>query len=252
MSFKDRHLEMGLVEVLEGTYQYSDKYSQVQYKELETKEDHLSIPALGVFTAKPESEIVNSVTTWRFCGIVSDDYKFTGNEKEINLLRNSIGDALFKESSFVNLPARTQIRCELVISNNNSIRNVGDIYPQVVLENNYNGKKKIKISFGLMIEDGSRSILSFSFKNKLITLSQIHINSSKTRSSEVGSYVQIFNQNVSQLISENYNKRLTEVDIFNTLDLIERIGKRKRESVSAILTEMKSENKNPVTSWELF
>ncbi len=99
-----------------------------------------------------------------------------------------------------------------------------------------------------MVNDSERRSYSFSFRNKLISLSQVHLESARTRSTEIGRFVTVFNQNIEELIDANFNRQLTDEDVFSTLELIEKIGKRKREAISVIAQEM-GENK---TNWGMF
>ena len=232
--------------VQEGIYKHSDRFSKVFYKLLSTP-DGIQVPAYGVFTLPPTED---NHAEGRLCGIVSDDYKFSGNESLVEGLKTSIGNALFREKHYLNSPYYTSLRSELIISNPQTVRSVGDIHPQVVVENSYNGKRKVLISFGLMINDGRRET-SFSFKDKLVTYSQVHIESARTRSTEIGQYVNSFNANIQTMVAQNLASTLSEDDVMDTLDLIEKLGKRKRESISAILQEMRVEA-GQISSWQMF
>jgi len=64
-------------------------------------------------------------------------------------------------------------------------------------------------------------------------------------SSAVSEYVETFNQNITDLISESLSKRLNEEEMFATLDLVEGLGKRRREIISGDLPET-------VTAWGMF
>jgi len=245
MGFLENNPELEVVQ--EGIYKHEDRYSKVFYKRL-TVIDGQPIPDYhAVYTQDPTNEDPKDL---RFCGVVSDDYKFSGNESLIEGLKTSIGNALFREKHYLNSPYYTSLRSELIISNPQTIRNVGDIHPQVVVENSYNGKRKVLISFGIMVNDGRRET-SFSFKDKMITYSQVHIESARTRSTEIGQYVNSFNSNIQTLVSQNLTNILSEDDILSTLDLIEKLGKRKRETISSILQEIRSDSNN-ISSWQMF
>ena len=253
MSFRERAENMGLQPAGVGDFIYSDRHSRVKYSELRTR-DEVDIPHLGVFTSPPQSE-----PEWKFCSIVSDGYRFIGNEVVNEQLRNSISDSgapLLEERNYLN-PNRTQIRSEMIISNPSNVPRVGDVYPQVVVNNAYDGTRAVTVAFGLAMRETNNRILSFAFHNALGLIRQIHFTTARSSmATSVGQYVQLFNQNILEMIEENFNKELTEDDIVKTLDLVEKMGKRRRNDISVFLSEVtgrdiESEG-TTVSAWQMF
>ena len=251
--FKDRAKEMGLKELIKkAVFSYEDKYSQVVYKTLETSFDREEVPHLAVYT-----KLASSEKPPKFAGLVSDKYEFTGNEAIVNKIKNCInetGEPLFNEKTTLS-PNLMQMRTELVIQHKNQNPKVGDIYPQVIVTNSYNGSGAINISFGMAIANsvGSTSgkIYSFGFKTKLESVRQVHLKSSSSIvTTSIGNYVEKFNKNINTIIEENFKRTFTEDDVFKTLELIEKLGKKRRNEISKHLNDMSQNGKKSM--WDLF
>lgn len=258
MSFEERAVNMGLTLLSNNCFGYTDRYSSVVYKKLQTI-DEVEIDYWGVFTAPHDTEL-SAHTSFILSGMVSNEYKFVGNDTVMQGLRDSIesaGQALLRESHFMDQPKRSQIRTELIISNPTNHRRVGDVYPQLVVENSYNGTKAVNIHFGLVInESEGRDPISFSFNSKLGKLRQVHMSNSRTEmSTVVDRYVEHFSDNILSLLEANFNTELTDEDVMGVLDVIEKTGSRRRHSVSAALLESTKDsdgNEQPITAWNLF
>jgi hypothetical protein len=86
---------------------------------------------------------------------------------------------------------------------------------------------------------------------------QVHIANSNTEmASAVASYMQVFSGSILEMISNSFRSTLTEDQMLGTLDVIERIGKKRREEISAMLGEMNVESEgegSPLPSaWQMF
>ena len=248
--FGNRAEEMGLdiSQAAKGMYAYRDRFSEVIYRQLFTQSgeadsehptDNLNIPYLGVFIKDPDAE------EYSYAGYVSNMYKFVGNENITRPILDSItgtGNPLMKETSFFS-HNKAQLRDEMIISSSVQSAIVGDIMPVMIVENSYNGTKAATVSFGLATLQNV-SYVTFAFN--LGHMRMVHIESSETSmSTAVSEYVQTFRQNITGLISESMSKSLNEEEMFATLDLIEGLGKRRREIISADLPET-------VTAWGMF
>jgi len=259
--FDERAEVMGLTPVgEEGAYHYSDEFSEVLYRLLQTGSgagenlmDDMIVPPVGLFT-KPAG--IDGTFGW--VGIISPYYKFEGNEVLINRIRESIsavGNPIMSENT-VMAPNLASIRHEIVIQSATNVPTVGDIYPQLIVTNSYDGTRAAHIAFGLAFNDGQQDV-RFCAPNKLGSLRQIHLEGSQTTmQAEVGGYVTAFAGNIGDMIQANFNEHVTEEDMMKILDLIEKqSGKTRREAISAVITE-----ENPtegveswtMTSWQLF
>jgi len=250
-TFLNRAEGMGLEVQDLGRYRYEDEFGEVIYRQLTTM-DGIAIPFLGVFVKSAEA------TNQSLAGIVSDHYQFVGNTDAINKIKESIADIgspIFTEHTLIS-HAGAQMYHEIVIRNQTSVPSVGDIYPQLIVTNGYNGTRAINVSFGISIYNEQRKrLLGFGFR-KFGNMRQIHMKNAKTRlSSAIGSYVNTFGEGIMSMIEANMNSRLTEDDFLKTLELVEGIGKRRRESVSMIIesiSEKDSEDQKVITRWNLF
>jgi hypothetical protein len=264
MRFEDRAAEMGLSSLANGNFFYSDRYSTVLLRQLNIKSATVAtvelpddaIPYYGVFV-KPKAW-PNQPNMYKFCGIVSNDYKFMGNDVLNEVIRGSIkesGQAIFMEE--VTFSGNfSKMHAEISIAHPSVIQRVGTIYPQINVRNTYDGTGRQLISFGLcMMEADSIRYTRFGFPTKLGTISQVHLNSASSRlSSQFGNYVEVFSESIEELISRNFTNQITASDMLNTLGLVEEVGKRRRDGISAILKEIvggEPENM-AMTSWQLF
>lgn len=247
ITFEDRATEMGLiVDPQKGIYSYHDKLGSVMYRKVKTypasnlqllhETDNFDIPALSVFTRSPAtSEHDNG---YMYCGLVSTIYRFVGNEVLNELIKQSILDVGFpvvKENTLVSYK-RTQMRNELSIGNGVISPLIGDVLPVMVIRNTYDGSGAQSIRFGLdMNYDGQNVVFAFN----LGEMRQVHIAGASTViQSAVGDYVQGFSENIIDMIGRSFNTTLTEDDLFATLDVVEKLGKKRRNEVSRILQEM--------------
>ena len=68
---------------------------------------------------------------------------------------------------------------------------------------------------------------------------QVHIETSRTEmSSTISSYMEVFTENIADMISSNFQSTFTEDQMLSVMDVIEEFGKKRKEKISAILTEM--------------
>jgi len=256
--FSERASEMGLDISLahKGLYSYADIYSEVVYRQLSTQPantddpnqhptDDLLVPKLAIYTRQPDGADYN------YAGYVSDLYKFMGNNVLIQRIRDGISSAgipIMTENNIMDY-FLTRMRHEIVVQSSQNVSNVGDILPVMIIHNSYNGTKAATISFGLAL-NYNRDRVTFGFN--LGELRQIHIESSTTSmASAVNSYMGVFTENIADMITQSFNSTLSEDDMLATLDVIEGFGKKRREAVSALLSEMIPESGLP-SAWHIF
>lgn len=264
MKFEQRAPDMGLANIGNGNFLYSDKYSTVLLRQLNITEGVVanvilpteSIPYYGVYV-KPAAW-PNQPNMYKFCGIVSNDYKFMGNDVLNEVIRNSIresGQSIFVEETTFS-GNFSKMYCEMAIAHPSVIQNVGTIYPQINVRNTYDGTGRQIVSFGIcMTERDAIRYTRFGFPTKLGTISQVHLETATSRlSSQFGNYVQVFSESIEEMISKNFHNQITASDMLNTLALVEEVGKRRRDGISATLKEIvggEPENM-AITSWQLF
>lgn len=256
MSFEERAVEMGLTNHGNGCFYYGDIHAEVAYRYVHTLGganimDNFQTPYLALFTKEAGMDPDNS---WRFCGVVSDAYRFEGNEVLNETIRrgiNQVGTSILREETSLT-PDKTQMYNSIVIQNPTNVPQVGDIYPQVVVMNSYNGTKKKSIAFGLNMTLQETHRVCFGFRSKLGTLSQVHHQGhGTTMATPIGSYITAFAQNIVDLVQQNFNNRVTEEEMLSILDLVEKVGKRRREEISGVIQGM-TESNQPMTSWQMF
>ena len=264
ITFDDRAIEMGLtVQPARGLYEYGDQYSQVRYRELSTlpgfseetgnsdETDEYNAGLLAVFTKPAESEINETNDEWLYSGYVSRLYKFIGNEDLVSPIRNSIieiGMPIVNEVPILSLK-KTQFRNEMVIQNGVHAAEHGDIFPVMVAKNTYNGEGAQSVQFGLETNhSGYRHMFAF----RLGEMRQVHVAGASTViASLVENYVQAFSASVVDMVTESFNSTLTENQVFSVLDIIDSIGKKRKDDISVTLNEMKGENQLP-SAWQVF
>lgn len=256
--FRERAEAMGLtVNEAAGLYQYSDRYGEIIYRQAVTKEgdwhetDGLLLPLLAIFTKPPEAE------NYIYCGRVSDVYKFIGNDVLNQRIRDAIqevGMPIVQENEIQNI-FLTRLRTEIVIRSSQNVAQVGDIFPVMIVDNSYNGTKAATVSFGIStLYAGDRIIFGFS----LGEMRQVHMETSRTAiSSTVSSYMEVFTENITDIITSSFQSRVTEDQMLSVLNIIEGFGKKRREKISAMLTEMQPPIEEgfapPLPSaWQLF
>jgi len=242
-TFVERAEKDGLSIVSERTFLYEDTYGAVRYEGVKTQSD-VSLPYFAVFASKDSQKF------GRLGGFVSDTYQFIGNESVVSKVKESIegtGKPILSERTFLNAPRFTRFWHEIEVKNIVSTPTDGDIIPQLTVQNSYDGTGVARVSFGISLMGNYR----ITFRTKMGSYQQIHTSKSKTVLTGVfGSFFEIFNENINDLISSNSSKQLSEEDIMKALDLVEESGKKKREEISVYLAEMTKNN--PVTNWNLF
>ncbi len=250
--FNENYLEMGLALSEPGVYHYQDSFGEVFYKELKTI-DGVEVPFMGLYTranARPNHEVEEP----KYVCIVSNNYQFTGNDVLNNKIREMISEIrspIFREYSII--PATLDYMYhEMVIQNVSNVPSVGDVYPEVIITNSYNGRRAITISFGFVVLEGEEKSISFGFRNKLSSIRQVHVTSARsTVSAAVGNYVQAFSQNALSLIESNFNTTVTDDDLLKMLDMVEKVGKKRRLDVSNYLSSVMVEGE-VLSTWKLF
>jgi hypothetical protein len=260
--FSERSSTMGLIpSSYKGLYRYTDRYSEVVYRQLQTalihddqeahETDGLAVPIYALYTKG-----VNE-TGYRYCGVVSDFYQFVGNEVLVRGIMNSIqqtGIQCLTQNAILTFD-NTRLRNEIVLNSPNSIAQVGDVLPVIVVNNSYNGTKAASVSFGICTNYENR-LVTFAFE--LGEIKQIHIQNSNTQlSSAVSSYMGVFTESIVDMVSSSMNSPLTEDDMLGTLDLIEGIGKRRRKDVADLLRKLnppqvEGENPQLPSAWQMF
>ncbi len=256
--FSERAEEMGLDASLayKGLYSYSDRYSEVIYRQLTTEDadlevhaehptDGLPISKLGIYTKGP------GMPDYVYAGLVSDMYKFMGNDTLNQRIREAVinvGMPILRENNIMNY-VLTRMRHEVVIQSSQSIANAGDVLPVMIVNNSYDGTKAATVAFGIAMNyNNDRVVFAFS----LGELRQVHIESATTSmTSAVASYMGVFTENIVDMISQSFNSTVSEDDMLATLDVIEGFGKKRREEVSALLSEMTPASGLP-SAWHIF
>ena len=166
--FKDRYEEMGLEGMIsKGFYKYSDQYAEVVYRQVITMDceenairdytDSQILPLIAIFTKHPVDE-----HDYTYCGVVSELYQFMGYDvlnKKIRDSINEIGNANIVENPIIKYD-KTFLRNEFIIqSSQQTISEVGDVFPVIITENSYNGSRAATLSFGLATHSRSNSIV---------------------------------------------------------------------------------------------
>jgi len=234
-NFSENHAIMGLEDLGDNCYSYSDQYSAIKYMQLVTKNGGHDIPSFAIFVKPNDVEVSQDdiLEGYRHVGNISGAYQFVGNDILAQTIRDSIssaGQAVFREYPIMT-PNLTTFMTEMVIEHPTSINEVGTIKPQINLSNSYNGTAKASVNFGFSLyEDGAiESRNGFGFENKMITLKQIHVQSAPTlMTGAVTGYVDIFSNNITQLIEENFSQEIPEDDAMKVLELVEKSGAGKQ------------------------
>lgn len=249
--FNERAVEMGLEEVREGLYRYQDQYSEVVYRGIQTPgvlshidESHFSverehdtdlieIPYYAIFTRPTQED------DFTYCGLISRAYKFMGNDVIIQRARDSIMEIgiPIMEENIIYPPYFTRMRDEILISNGINSPEVGDVLPVMIVHNTYDGTGAAKISFGIAIIHNTRYV-TFAFS--LGELRQVHIDSSRTSmTAAINDYIKLFNEDISDMITQSFNHTVSEEEMLGTLDVIEELGGKKRRSeIASIISEI--------------
>jgi len=250
LSFYERAESMGLTIEDYGRYTYQDSLSDLIYKQLITLRDQEEIPFLALYCSEADDPV------YHFIGNVSDSYQFVGHDAVNNAIRNSItsvGTPVLEEVPMT-MKFGSQMMNEIVIRHRNNIAEVGDVYPQLRVTNGYAGTRAVNITFGITIHDGQRR-LGAGFK-KFGAMRQIHIRNARTTIGEtIGTYVERFNQGIGPFIQQNFDETLEEDTILTTLELVEKLGIKRRNNVSALLNELVGSTDpalRVISRWQLF
>ena len=259
--FKDRYIQMGLVgDPSSGLYTYSDQYAKIVYRQLTTSlgeednihpTDNTELPLLAIFTKHPEEDENDDYT---YCGVLSDLYQFLGYDVLNQKIRDSIqeiGNSNILENTLIKSNC-TLLRNEFIIqSSQQDVPDIGDVFPVIITENSYDGSRSASLTFGISTQVNSKRIV-FSFN--LGKIKQTHIvNSASEMTSTVSSYINIFSDNITNLIEANFNNKISEDQMFNMLDIVEKFGKNRRNEVLKLLSELNPTNTGePPTSWQMF
>ena len=249
-----------------GLYSYTDRYGEVVYRELQSNRnfsevpelnhptDGLDTPLIGIFTKGPEEQEYN------YAGYVSDMYKFIGNDIVNQRIRDaiqSVGMPILEENTIL-WNTFCRMRNEIILQSSQSIAQAGDILPVMIVNNSYNGTRAATLGFGIAIDNIGRQIGRTIFGFSLGEMRQVHIESSTTQlSAAVGSYMQVFTQDITDMITSSFNSTLSEDEMLSVLDIIEGIGKKRKERVAAILDELNPPIQEGATpplpsAWQVF
>jgi hypothetical protein len=245
--FIERAQEMGLNNSLsyKGLYTYGDVYGKVAYRVLVGKDalsgdqnphptDGNETPLIGIWTAPPASE------NYQYVGHVSQIYKFLGNAILVERLASSlrqVGTPVLRASTHLAADL-TSLRHEVVLESSQSSPQAGDIRPVMIASNSYNGTKAATVGFGIAV-DGGEIIGDTIFGFSMGEMRMVHIASSTTRlTSGINRYMEVFNQHILEMIDMSFRTQITEQQMFATLDIIEKYGKKRRNKISEILTEL--------------
>ena len=240
MSFEKNYESMNLIKKHDGCFQYLDKFGEIIYKKLKTLDNEeplkgIEIPHFGVFTKRKEDD------EFELSGIVSNYYKFMGHEILNAEIREAITDKetqILKEKTTISVNLVSMYN-EIIINNPKSSNQInGNIYPEVIVKNNYNGVGSIEVHFGLFIQDNDNQEYSFGFKQKITSLKQRHFTNSKVElGNHINKYIEKFSKSIEFLIQDLFKRKLTDRNVFLTLDLIETIGKKKRKEIGEVISK---------------
>ena len=246
LSFPLRAEQMGLTDLGNECFGYNDSIGSVTYKHLQTK-DNMDVPLYGIYTKPPVGNV-----EYKYSGYVSDLYQFEGNEVMNNKIRQSIlevGTPIFREYIYLN-PIRTRMSNEILIQHSSNIPKVGDVYPQVIVKNTYDGSGAREFLFGFSILDNNSRIIGFGFRSKIGKVRQVHnIHSRTSFTSPIGNYVEFFTSNILEIIEANFNTVITEDHLLSVFEMLEDIGKKRRLEVSSYLNKLEG---STVNAWSLF
>jgi len=241
-----------------GLFSHSDRYGTVAYRLLTTgylpgedeavahPTDNDFVPVVAVYTCPPESNEYN------YCRYVSNVYKFVGNDILNQQIRNSIqsiGLPIIDENTIMSYDL-TRMRNEIAVRSSQNVLAVGDVVPVMIVNNSYDGTKAASVAFAISLNYDGES-LSFAFK--LGEMRMVHIESSTTTmTGAIGTYMNAFTENIVDLIARNFSQQITEQQLLGTMDLIEAVGKRRREAISKLLTDMQEGTPVLPTLWQMF
>lgn len=263
--FTERSQEMGLNDSLgyKGLYTYEDRYGKIAYRVLvgaRGQEDPNPHPTdgaettlIGVWTSLPNQNDYNYV------GYVSQIYKFLGNSVLIDRVQNSlreVGTPILRIATHL-AGDLTAIREETILQSSQSSPQAGDIRPVMIASNSYNGTRAATVGFGIAV-DGGELIGDTIFGFSMGEMRMVHIESSTTRlTSGINRYMEVFNEHILNMIDTSFNTQITEEQMFATLDIIEKYGKKRRNKISEILADLQPASREgqtpPLPSvWNVF
>jgi len=266
--FSERAEAMGLDirSSFKGLYSYTDRYGTVVYRELNPinpieqsdswvhPTDEMTSSLIGIYARGASQE------DFVYAGYVSDMYKFIGNDIVNQRIRDaiqSVGMPILEENTIL-WNSFCRMRNEIVLQSSQSIAQAGDILPVMIVNNSYNGTRAATLGFGIAIDNIGRQIGRTIFGFSLGEMRQVHIESSTTQlSAAVGSYMQVFTQDITDMITSSFNSTLSEDEMLSVLDIIEGIGKKRKERVAAILDELNPPIQEGATpplpsAWQVF
>lgn len=248
-TFSSRAVQMGLIDAGNEMFRYDDAIGGVIYKHLQSK-DLVDVPLYAIFTKPPVPG-----TEYTYGGFVSDLYQFEGNEVMNNKIRDAIsevGTPIFREYVYLN-PIRTRMFNEIVIQHPSNVPRIGDVFPQIVVKNTYDGSGAREFLFGFTVLESNSRLLGFGFKNKIGKMRQVHnIHARTSFTTPIGKYVEFFTNNILEIIEENFATNITEEHLLSVLDMIEEVGKKRRTEVSTYIADITKETNGRVNAWNLF
>jgi len=239
-----------------GMFSYQDQYCEIIYRQLKPETiyedpnphetDGEVTPILALYTKGPDS------VGYRYCGYVSNMYKFVGNDALNERIRSSVGAVglpVVREGAYFAYDF-SRMRAEIVIQSNQEVPQAGDVMPVMVVNNSYNGTKAASLAFGLATAYNEER-LTFSFS--LGEIRQVHVETSTTSlASAVTTYMEVFSGDILEMISGSFAKQVGEDEMMTLLELLgESFGKRRSERISELIAEVQGDNQRP-TAWQVF
>jgi len=241
-----------------GLYIYADQYSQLVYRQLKTasnevgdpttphETDNLEAPIIAIYT-RPTSDV-----DYKYVGYVSDFYQFIGNDVLCQRVRESVsavGMPIVTENIIMSWD-HTRMRNEIIIQSSQNHSQAGDILPVMVVNNSYNGTRAATLAFGIAMEYNNDRV-TFAFS--LGEMRQVHIQSSATEMrSAVASYMGVFAENITDMITQSFNSTVTEESMMALLDVIEQYGRKRRDAISELLSEIQPVDAGFPSAWQIF
>jgi hypothetical protein len=278
--FEEKAAEMGLdcSHANQGLYSYSDRFGEVVYRTLVTQSapthdlscslenladltdddesdtfshetDGFIAPHIAIFTKKPE---------WRqfkYCRCISHVYKFQGHDVVTEKVKESLrglsegveDNMLYDEDSHLS-PDMCILRNYVTVINRQHPYESGNLHPTLVVGNSYDGSRAATMQFGLSVRgDSYNSNFAFELGKMRMVHSQY---SSTTLSYGIGNYFQAFTSGMEELIATNMGMELNEDNIYATLEAIDKLSEKKRNSLQEFLDEVR--NNGTLTNWQLF
>lgn len=259
--FNERATEMGLeYNAAKLMASYSDQFGEVVYRQLTTMPgmeahptDAQVAPIQAIYTRPSD----NPEAEFKYCGYVSDIYQFIGNEvlnQSIRQAISQVGLPIVRES-VVRSDNLTRMRNEIIIESSQSVPHVGDVLPVMIVENSYDGSKAAVVTFGITTRVNNERVV---FAFGLGSMRQVHIvNASTQMASAISEYMEVFSSDIANMVSGSFQSTISEEQMLGTLDLIEKIGKKRREEVSKFLADMNPpavEGQEPPlpSAWQMF